>query len=673
MLYRKLFFLLFILNTLCVFSQKYGLDEPGTVISEGPADTVNIISLINKAREYQSKNQSEAALNNGLIAYGRALGLNYSDGISRSLEVIFQAYYSKSDYKNALTYQLKYLALAEKEKNRSRIAMSYKKIALIYQEQEHYQRSLKFYYMSYNEFLALSDSQNIAGVLTNKGLNYYQLTRSTTGNKSDIYLDSALLDLNTSLKISKNNNYPKITASNLGNLSEIYTAQKKYNIALDYSLEAIDNYKKIGDVSGEATSLFDIGKIYEVTNENNKALEYYQKSLKIAIQQNNKYLETYCYMYLASVSDKIGDYKSAYNYHKTMALIKDSLINIEDLKQINEMQTKYETEKTEALNKLLTGQNELSAKTIKQQKTINYFIVGGLIMAIIFSFFIFNGLKKQRNANVIISKQKKDVEFKNSEIEKQKALVEEKQKEILDSIHYAKRIQTTILPHAELITANLSENFIYFKPKDIVSGDFYWATVHNNIFYLAVCDSTGHGVPGAFMSILNIGFLSEAINEKNISEPDEILNYVRKRLVNSISKDGQQDGFDGILICFDRNTNTIAYSAANNAPVLVRNNQLRELAKDKMPVGKGERTESFSRHEIQPQKGDSLYLYTDGYADQFGGPNSKKFMYKQLNDLLLDNNKLTMFEQKNILDQKFEEWKGDLEQIDDVCVIGFKL
>lgn len=265
------------------------------------------------------------------------------------------------------------------------------------------------------------------------------------------------------------------------------------------------------------------------------------------------------------------------------------------------------------------------------------------------------------------------VNERTSEISFQKHIIEEKQKEILDSINYAKRIQYTLLAHAEFLKENIPEHFTYFNPKDIVSGDFYWATKNNNKFYLAVCDSTGHGVPGAFMSLLNIGFLSEAINEKGIEKPNEVFDYVRLKLTNTISKEGQKDGFDGILICIDQNNKSITYAAANNAPIIIQNNQLVELQADRMPVGVGERKENFALHTIEANKGDTLYLYTDGYADQFGGPKGKKFKYKQLNELLISIHTKPLTEQHSELKSAFEKWRGDLEQVDDVCVIGIRL
>jgi serine phosphatase RsbU (regulator of sigma subunit) len=265
------------------------------------------------------------------------------------------------------------------------------------------------------------------------------------------------------------------------------------------------------------------------------------------------------------------------------------------------------------------------------------------------------------------------VEERTAEVVKQKTIIEEKQKEIVDSILYAKRIQTTILASETYLNKNLPDHFVYFKPKDIVSGDFYWATKKEDRFYLAVCDSTGHGVPGAFMSLLNISFLNEAINQQNIEKPNEIFNYVRKRLIKNISKEGHKDGMDGILLCIDLKNNTYSYAAAHNRPVVVTNGSMVEYHADKMPIGIGVREDDFTCYSLPLNKGDVLFMYTDGYADQFGGPKGKKFKYKNLNELLVSNTHLPVAEQKSSLSHAFESWKGTLEQIDDVCVIGIKV
>ena len=254
--------------------------------------------------------------------------------------------------------------------------------------------------------------------------------------------------------------------------------------------------------------------------------------------------------------------------------------------------------------------------------------------------------------------------------------LEEKNKEILDSINYAQRIQKALLASDGFLKKNLHEHFVLFKPKDIVSGDFYWACEAHGKFYFVIADSTGHGVPGAFMSLLNISFLNEAINEKGIQKPNDILAYVRSRLITSLaiegSDEGGNDGMDCILWCL--NKTKLEVSCAHNPLVMIINGELKEITADKIPVGKSVKNEiPFTLHTIDLKKGDTLYAFTDGFADQFGGPKGKKFKYKQLNELLQKLVPLPMNEQKVVLETTFNEWRGNLEQVDDVLIAGIKV
>jgi len=329
-------------------------------------------------------------------------------------------------------------------------------------------------------------------------------------------------------------------------------------------------------------------------------------------------------------------------------------------------QQNIEAEKKKQELKSSKLEQDKKTEEVRKEKLMRNFSLVGLLFVLGLVFFVYRSLRQNKKAKAIIEQQKQIVES-------QKHLVDEKQKEIIDSINYAKRIQYTLLAHKDFLSTYIPQYFVYFNPKDIVSGDFYWATKKGNKFYLAVCDSTGHGVPGAFMSLLNIGFLSEAINEKGIERPNDVFNYVRQKLVDNLSKDGQKDGFDGILICLNLDTKQITYSAANNKPILVKNNKFIELEADRMPVGMGERKEDFKLHTVDAQQGDILYLYTDGYADQFGGPKGKKFKYKPLNELIIGNHTKPLQEQKIVLQNNFDSWRGNLEQVDDVCVVGIKI
>ena len=287
----------------------------------------------------------------------------------------------------------------------------------------------------------------------------------------------------------------------------------------------------------------------------------------------------------------------------------------------------------------------------------------------------------------------KIVKERTAEVVEQKHLIEEKHKEITDSINYAERIQRSFLATKELLDENLKDYFVYFQPKDVVSGDFYWACTIPlslgegqgvRLFLLATADSTGHGVPGSIMSILNISSLEETIKE-GITEPGEILTHTRTKIIQRLKKDGSpeggKDGMDCSLISFDFKNSRLTYAAANNPVWIVRGGfdsasspELIELAPDKMPVGKHDKDQiPFTQHIVDLQRGDVVYALTDGMPDQFGGPKGKKFMYKKLKDQLISIAHLPMEEQKEILSSSLNDWKGTLEQVDDITLIGIRI
>jgi serine phosphatase RsbU (regulator of sigma subunit) len=271
------------------------------------------------------------------------------------------------------------------------------------------------------------------------------------------------------------------------------------------------------------------------------------------------------------------------------------------------------------------------------------------------------------------------VKERTVEVVKQKEIIEEKNKHITDSIIYAKRIQQAILPPEEVFVNYLKNSFVLYKPKDIVSGDFYWIERKDNKILFAVVDCTGHGVPGAFMSIIGYNGLNQIVNEYNISKPSEILNELNKIISNSLKQREDEskirDGMDLSICCIDLEKNTLEYAGANNPIFIVRNNKVIEIKADKHPIGNfvGETEFKFTNKELTLFKEDRLYLFSDGYADQFGGPRGKKMKYTRFRDLLLEHHNKPMKIQKELLDFVFEEWRGDLEQIDDVCVIGLEV
>ncbi|PLW98895.1 MAG: hypothetical protein C0594_17780 [Marinilabiliales bacterium] len=314
----------------------------------------------------------------------------------------------------------------------------------------------------------------------------------------------------------------------------------------------------------------------------------------------------------------------------------------------------------------LNIEKELSKTKIKQQYFIIYGFIGIFVLIVFVLFLIIRQFQQKKAANKLLRSQ-------NDIITVQK-------KEITDSINYARHIQTAILPSELTIKKYLPDSFVLYKPRDIVSGDFYWITEKANRIIYTAADSTGHGVPGAFMSIIGSLLLDITVEEITSMNAADILSNLKNRLVSTLNRDGDkvvQDGMDMALIVLDKSEEklVIDYAGANNPLYIINKGELQEIKPTKMPVGfyNGDKNRTFINNRLNLQKSDLLYIFSDGYADQFGGPNGKKFKYKQLKNLLLEIHHLNLQEQKLILDQKFEDWKGEHEQVDDVIVMGIRV
>ncbi len=369
---------------------------------------------------------------------------------------------------------------------------------------------------------------------------------------------------------------------------------------------------------------------------------------------------------------------------------------LKNSKQLSEIKTNYEVDKKatelKAANKIQQAKKDAQ---IKQQKLFrNAFIIGFGLMVIL-AIIIFRSYRQKLKANIIITKQK-------IEVEHQRNIVQSQNKEILSSIEYAKRIQATILPPTKVVKKFLDDSFVLYLPKDIVAGDFYWMeTVQladeliselvdetqlknnqlinssaNQLILFAACDCTGHGVPGALVSVVCSNALNRAVKEFGISEPSLILDKVAELVIKDFSKDENenvQDGMDASLCALDVQTNQLQWAGANNPLWIVREGVLLEFKADKQPVGKSDAIQPFKNHQINLKKGDCIYLFTDGYADQFGGEKNKKFSKKSFKELIVSISHMSLMEQQQALYKEHIQWRDVNEQVDDICIIGVKV
>ena len=614
----------------------------------------------------------ERDFDNSLINFNKSLAIlkttKDKTAISKTYFNIGLIYYYTAKYDLAIQQYIEALKLLESIKDTQTLPNIYNGLSGMYKEIRNYDEALNYGQKALKLFSQNKDSVGMASALNNVGNVYdYQ-------NK----LDEALDYYRKSMRMKELIKMERGMSSTLNNIGIILSKKDSVLQALEYYNKALSYSTVNSDKISQAVSYDGIGMVYYKLKQYDKALSFLEKSIAISTDIDSKLDIVSSYEKIALCYAAKGNYKKAFDYQQLLFATKDSIFNVESSKQVNEMATKYETEKKQLLIDNLNKDNALkqeelakSELQVKQQNMqIMFFILAVLLLSIL-SFFIFRSYKQKKQSAEIILSQK-------VEVERQRDLVEEKSKEITDSIHYAKRIQQALLASDTFLKKHISDYFIFYKPKAIVSGDFYWANVIDGKFVMITADCTGHGVPGAFMSLLNISYLNEAIIEKRIDAPDKILDHVRSQIIQSLNPEGSEnegrDGMDATLCVYDFKGMWLRFSAANNPLWLYRNNEIKEFGADKMPVGMyhGEQ-KPFTQQTIGLRKGDIVYTFTDGFADQFGGEKGKKFKYKNLQQLLLNNANKPMLEQKQILENTLKDWQGNMEQVDDILIVGIRV
>jgi serine phosphatase RsbU (regulator of sigma subunit)/tetratricopeptide (TPR) repeat protein len=658
---------------------------------------------------YMDKGMYTQAMDYALKAITLEKEIGDKKGLSASLNSAGTICEYMSNYPKALEYYSQALAISREIKDKNGEGINLGNMGNIYHDEGNYPKSLEYDLQSLTIAKEMGNKERIAANLGNIGLTYYNQGEFSKALKFDIdaYSMDSLLEDKDGMAI------------NMGNIGNVYYNKNNFSKALEYDLKALAIYEAIGEKDGIALNLGNIGSIYNswgilASQRNNsvsadslwkKALEYDYKALNLEKTIEDIRLISYCYSDIGSIycrekkmplakayidssinlaksigeKDAIlsttevlyfydsaaGNYKMALEDYKKYIACRDSLVNEANTKKTVQEEMNYEFDQKQAAEKAEQDKKDAVTEADKRKQNIVIaFVSLGLILVIVFAFILFNRFR-------ITQRQKKI-------IEEQKALVDEKNKDITDSIHYASRIQRALLTTDGYISKRVPEHFILFKPRDIVSGDFYWANEIGNRFLICAGDCTGHGVPGAFMSLLNISMLNETTIEKKIHSPAHILDDVREHIIKALNPEGtdggSKDGMDCVLCSFDFANHTLEFACANNPLWIVRNNECIEFKADKMPVGVQSETHiPFTLQTTPLQKGDMVYMFTDGYADQFGGPKGKKFKYKQLQEKLLAISHRPLAEQRNALEQKLEEWKGDLAQIDDVLIIGIRV
>jgi len=613
-------------------------------------DTVGLTLMIDRTSRLIDNAEYEQAAKNIEMIMSRSKAANYRYGMGEAFNLKGSIFSDQSNVKEALENFLQALSIYESLNNRNKMASLYNNIGLLYAELKEYKIALSNYFKAAKIFKESNNKRNLGVLYNNIGTSYQRLGQ----------LESSAFYLNEAYKLNVSLEDTLRMAMTTHNMGINFQLQQNCDSAIQCFKRSLLFLKSFGEGPGHVFNYNELGNCLMRQNKYKEAEEYLVKAYKISEATGQLSERSDVAGHLAILYKQLGDYKKAYNYSNVEISIHDSLYNESSRNNIIKRDLEHDFERQREIQK---KEQEIAAAKIENQKKI---ITGAIIALVIVSLLVLlvlRGYNQKRKANNIISKQKE--------------IVESKQKEILSSIYYAKRIQNALLTSEIYFKKWLNHFFILYKPKDIVSGDFYWALEHKGIFYIIVADCTGHGVPGAFMSLLNISILNELIIEKEVNSPDKILTEARKEIIRSLNPEGgdeSKDGMDCILCAIDLKNKKMQYACANNSFYLIRNGELIISETDKMPVGLShDNDKPFSLHETILQEGDLLYLITDGYADQFGGEKGKKFKYKPLQDLLVKHRTEGMEKQKEILLKEFEDWKGHLEQVDDICMIGIKI
>jgi len=648
-----------------------------------------------------------------------AIKLKDSVGISTAYNNLGIFYDDKGERAKSLNYFFKSLYISEKRKDDAEIAVAYNNIGLVHYKNENYKDAEKYYNKSLAIREVLHDTDGTALLYNNIGILYYFEDQP---KKCIDYFKKAI-------KIWRTNNNQRQIAMGLSNIGELYYEIGIYQSALNYLLESQKIYQQLGDISGELYELNLLGKIYQAWGNSEKSIRYYKQAYEKAQQTGAKDLLVDITHNLFLIYQDLNKFKQSNQYLTLYVQYKDSFMNIDKERIMQNLNKKYETQKKEQEIEILNNKNKLNIELnkrneaeINKQRIVNIALIIGVILILIVVVLIIRQNKIQKKTNEMlleknleiqlqhaeISEQKDEIEAQRDLVSSQKKRIEQIHKHVSQSIDYAKRIQNSTLPDEKTLQKYFTDSFVFFMPRDIVSGDFYWWAHVEGQTVITASDSTGHGVPGAFMSMLGMSLLKEIVVKEYITHPGVILRKLRKEIISSLNQKGeiggQKDGMDMALAAFNHETNILQFAGANNPLYIITDTQLQVIGKasdrikllsetdlgnqdsetknskffyeikpDKMPIGIYDNMSRFTTHDLQLKKGDQLYMFSDGYADQFGGPKDKKFKYKAFKQLLMKNAHLPMSKQKEHLDVTLKNWMVYTEQVDDIVIVGIKV
>jgi serine phosphatase RsbU (regulator of sigma subunit)/Tfp pilus assembly protein PilF len=634
------------------FSQQSVRDSLFAKLGTEKTDTAKIRLLNDIALTFEKENASRK------VSYAReALQLAQKTGDKRgmanSYRILGDHYNDHSDFPEALKYYFMELKIREDLNDKKNQRILHNRIGIVYSYQKKNYEALKQFQIVAKFAEELGDKRTLASTYNNLGV----------VNKNLGKYKEATEYYEKSLAIFKELGFKEGIAATYSNIGIAKVQMGDTEGAMEYYLVAKKLFEELNDDRGLGGAYVNIGELYLTLGDLDLAEQQFNKAMVYSDKSGFRVNKRDAYDGLYKTYERKKDYKNAYTYYRAFTALRDSIVNEEGNKRIQDIEKRYETEKQEKQIEILKQKEEISKLSIEKQKEQleknrigMWAIAGGGVLILILLIVLYNRYQLKQRAN---------------------RELEEKRKEIQDSINYARHIQRAIFPNPQEILHSL-QCFGLYKPRDIVSGDFYWFARQGGKVLIAAADCTGHGVPGAFMSMIGIDQLNHAVQEKQFTQPSLILSSLNKGIRRAL-KQGEQDstsrdGMDIALCSFDFESGVLEYAGANRPLFLIRNGELKEVKPTKAAIGGWtEDGLEFENNSLHIQKGDTVYIFTDGYADQMGGDKGKKIMIKKFREILLSIQHLSMEKQEAELERIFSEWKGNREQVDDVLVIGIRV
>ncbi|MCX6303227.1 MAG: tetratricopeptide repeat protein [Bacteroidia bacterium] len=612
------------------------------------AADINLIDANNESLWHSRFGDSAQVADDALKSLKKAEKAQYQKGIACSKLNIAAASFLQSKNDIALKYLTEAFPWFENNKQEKGYVRALLLKGNIFESFGDYEKTLNLWHEAYKASVEISDTESEGESCNQLGLIYSRLCN----------FPKSLEYFNKGLKIREEIGDENAAASSLNRIGMVLRQMKKYDESLEYYFRSLEIRRKNNQGPAIPWTLLGIASTYEDMQKFPESLGYYEQGMS----GGDKRCNMQCLLGAGRVYSQTGDAAQAEKR------LEQSLLMAQEL---NSMALISEAHAALAAHYELFKKPDKALLSFKQYLKAKEVFQSNEVQSKISNIEVAHAIEK--------SEQEKEIfRLRHVELKSAYDIIEEKNKDITASINYASRIQRAMLPKPDEISSLPENSFILYLPRDIVSGDFYWFSEAKEKLIIVAGDCTGHGVPGSLMSMLGISFLEEIVNNKEITVSGQILNELRKEVQHALHQKGEReeakDGMDIALCVIDNNQKTIQYSGAYNNLYLIRNGELLEYQADRMPIGIFDFSDKgFTSLDIPYLSGDIIYMFSDGFADQFGGPNRKKFKYPHLKEVLLKNHQLLMLAQRDELEKEFKSWKGDNSQTDDVLVVGLKL